>query len=143
MMILCSHLSVLAAAFVLSPSTISMTPHGCFSTLVVGRSSTVVHANRQSPSLTFGANNFVRQRHSLILRSTAEEMDTTAATDDDILTTADTDANASSTNGETTIEDTVRSMKIADIKNELQSLGISTKTFLEKSEKRPICRPLK
>ena len=59
-----------------------------------------------------------------------------AADDDDILATAADTATTTSTDNtsHTTLEDTVRSMKISDIKSELQSLGISTKTFLEKSE---------
>jgi len=127
-MMACTNLSVLAAAFVVAPSSImlSVTPR-CFSAMVGSRiSSAVVRANRPSPlMMTPGANDFGRQRHRLILRSTAEEM--AAADDDDILATADITSTA-------TIEDTVRSMKISDIKSELQSLGISTKTFLEKSE---------
>lgn len=124
LMILCAHLSVLAAAFV-SPSalSISITPH-CFSTLV-DRSS-VVHANRLLPLTNY----FGRQRHHLMLRSTTEETDTTSS-DDDILAA---DATTSTDTSHKTIEDAVRSMKISDIKSELQSLGVSTKTFLEKSE---------
>ena len=38
------------------------------------------------------------------------------------------------TSNDRTLEDRVRMMKISDIKSELQSLGISTKTFIEKSE---------